>query len=1069
MYKVKTSVGLATIFTLICILLGGVQTMAQDVMSLHGDWKVKLEKAKTITDPNALATDFDKEVQLPGTTDIFGLGIALDTDTIQKPFEHLFRKHSFIGKAWYYREVTIPQDWKGKALALEFEMIKWTSQLFIDGQEVAMQNSLVAPHRFDVTDYLTPGTHKIAVAVDNEKHFDVGLSHAYTEETQTIWNGILGQMNITAHDQVKLSHVATYPNVENNSVKVVLTVNNAGKKVAKGQITLAAKVKDHTVNELTTEQVFESGESKIALEYPLGDAQYLWSEFTPDVYQLQANIQGGKGKKAFESMLETTFGMREIVSDGHALRVNGNKVFLRGTLDCSIYPKTGHPPTDLASWMKIMKATKSYGLNHIRYHSWCPPAAAFEAADQMGIYLQVELPSWSFNFGEDAATNTFFNEEAARMIKEYGNHPSFCMFTLGNELEGDYDYMNEMVMGLRKTDDRRLYSVSAFTFQKGHGKWAEPADQYYITQITKNGWVRGQGFFNDFAPNSKDDYRASIDGLPVPLIAHEIGQYSVYPRMAEISKYDGVLVPYSLITIREDLRKKGLLHQAADFTLASGKLAELLYKEEIERSFRTPNQAGFQLLQLTDFPGQSTAHVGLLDAFWESKGIITEESFKAFCSQTVLLLRTDHFIYENDQQFKGVLEFANYSTHNFKNTTARWELKDEAGQIFAKGDFKNDQVAAGDYHIFGDIHVDFSTVSKATNFKLSAFINGTEITNQWNLWVYPTEKVQTVKEVLVSNDLDEVIAALKKGRKVIYNPSSRNMKKKVNGKFVPVFWSPVHFPKQAGTMGILCEPEHSALADFPTDFHSNWQWWDLTREMSAIDISDLNADFQPIVQVIDNFARNAKLAGVMEAKVGKGSLIISAFDITNDLDSRPVARQMQRSLVAYAQQADFAPQVEMSEQDLTDLFLSKHPWQSAKVLESTPGHRGYESKNVLDGDLSTLWHTEWGGQEQDMPHEIIIDASEVLALKGIRLVQRNGIKANGRVKDYEVYISKDGTTFDKPQVVGQCKEDQPFEDILFSQEYMDESTFDCRYIKLRVLSSHNGKPYTAIAQIEIIE
>ncbi|TRX71144.1 glycoside hydrolase family 2 [Carboxylicivirga sp. M1479] len=1041
---------------------------AQNTISLQGKWKVKLDPENIVKQTEQISEDFDAEVNLPGTTDIFKLGTALNTDTIQKPFKHLFREFSFVGKAWYQRKVTIPPSWKNKIIDLKLEMVKWTSELYIDGQKVDTQNSLIGPHRYDLTDYLTPGEHTITIAVDNTKKYDVGLSHAYTEETQTIWNGILGDMDITANDAISINHVATYPDLKNNQVRLLITVNNSQKKTAKGECIVKAKVGSHAVKEMVLKQSFKAGINTIELNYTLGEKQFLWSEFTPNVYELNASIFGGKGKKQFKSSYATTFGMREIISDKHFFRLNGDKIFLRGTLDCSIYPKTGHPPTELNDWLKIMQATKDYGLNHIRYHSWCPPKAAFEAADQLGVYLQVELPSWSFAFGKDSLDNKFFNAEADRIIAEYGNHPSLCLFTLGNELEGDFDYMNKMVMGLRNRDSRHLYSVTAFTFQKGHGKWHEPSDQYFITQITKKGWVRGQGFFNDFAPNSKDDYRASIEGAEVPLIAHEIGQYSVYPNMEEIVKYDGVLNPHALVTIREDLREKGLLDQAADFTLASGKLAELLYKEEMERSFRTPNQAGFQLLQLTDFTGQSTAHVGLLDAFWESKGIITQESFKAFCSESVLLLRTAQFIYENDQHFNGILEFANYSAKTLNKVTLEWMLKDQQGTIFKEGTIRNKTVQQGEYFIFGELDIDLSALEKATNLTLTAQIKNTDIVNSWDLWVYPTNKEVGLSKVLVTTDLDEAIVALNKGKRVVYTPSSRNIKKKVNGKFVPVFWSPVHFPKQAGTMGILCEPEHKALVDFPTDFHSNWQWWDLTREMSAIDISALDSEIEPIVQVIDNFARNAKLAGIMEVKVGKGSLLVSAFDITNKLEERPVARQLKQSLCAYVASTDFNPTVEINESDLRDLFLSHHPWQNSAVVKSTPGQKGYEAKKVLDGDPNTLWHTQWGGNEQEMPHEIIIDASEQISIKGIRIVQRGTGKANGRVKDFEVYISQDGQ-FGEPQVVGQCKEGELYHNVMFSQKYMDESRFKCRFIKLKILSSENGNPYTAIGEIEIIE
>ena len=458
----------------------------------------------------------------------------------------------------------------------------------------------------------------------------------------------------------------------------------------------------------------------------------------------------------------------------------------------------------------------------------------------------------------------------------------------------------------------------------------------------------------------------------------------------------------------------------------------------------------------------------LLDAFWESKGIITQESFKAFCSESVLLLRTSQFIYENNERFKGIIEFANYSPNTLNNASVEWVIEDQQGKVFKEGAIRNKTVQQGEYFIFGELNVDLSELQDATKLTLTAKIKDTDILNSWDLWVYPPNTKADISEVLVTADLDEAIAALNKGKRVVYTPSSRNIQKKVNGKFVPVFWSPVHFPKQAGTMGILCKPEHEALADFPTDFHSNWQWWGLTREMSAIDISSLNSEIIPIVQVIDNFARNAKLAGVMEVRVGKGLLLVSAFDITKNLEERPVARQLKRSLCSYATSSYFNPKVEISESDLRNLFLSHHPWQNSTILKSTPGQSGYEAKNVLDGDPNTMWHTQWGGKEIEMPHEIIIDASELISIKGIRIVQRGVGKANGRVKDFEVYISENGE-FDQPQVVGHCMEGEPYHDVLFSQKYMDESRFKCRYIKLKIISSENGKPYTAISEIEIIE
>ncbi len=292
-----------------------------------------------------------------------------------------------------------------------------------------------------------------------------------------------------------------------------------------------------------------------------------------------------------------------------------------------------------ADWLKLMQQAKDYSLNHLRFHSWCPPKAAFEAADEVGIYCQVELPLWNLKVGRDAKTNEFLESEADKILKDYGNHPSFVLMSIGNELEGDVNFLNAFVKKLKTKDSRHLYTTTTFSFQKPLGARPEIEDEFFITQRTAKGWIRGQGVFNSQSPQFNTDYTANSEHINVPLITHEIGQYAVFPDMKEIPKYTGVLMPLNFIAVKEDLEKKGLIQLADKFTMASGKLAAILYKEEIERVLKTPSLDGFQLLQLQDFPGQGTALVGLLNAFWESKGIISAAAFKLFNSELVPLLR----------------------------------------------------------------------------------------------------------------------------------------------------------------------------------------------------------------------------------------------------------------------------------------------------------------------------------------------------------------------------------------------------------------------------------------------
>ena len=523
--------------------------------------------------------------------------------------------------------------------------------------------------------------------------------------------------------------------------------------------------------------------------------------------------------------------------------MNEKPIFLRGTLECCIFPLTGTPPTDEASWEKLYASAREYGMNHLRFHSWCPPEAAFNVADEMGFYVQVELPVWSVTLGKDSATVEFLRAEAKRISKEYGNHPSFCFWSIGNELQYDFNILASMLGEMKAADDRHLYTTTSFTFEKGHGDWPEKQDDFFVTQWTKKGWVRGQGVFNQELPSFDKDFRASIDGMEVPLVTHEVGQYSVYPDLTEIPKYTGTLMPLNFMAVKEDLEKKGLIDKAPQYLQASGKLAAILYKEEIERALKTPGISGFQLLDLHDFPGQGTALVGLLNAFWESKGILTGEEFREFCAPVVPLLRFPKAVYTNNETFEAQIELCNYGKDELKNSTLSWEITAD-GRSLVKGKTPAAALAFGHNGGLGKISFPLQQVTNASKLEVCLSLDGTAYRNRWNVWVYPSSVDTKWGDVKYTRSYDEAMALLKKGEKVLFNPDWRTLQG-IEGKFVPVFWSPVHFPNQAGTMGVLCNPTHPALADFPTDMHTDWQWWDLNINSTTLVVDPASSGTRP--------------------------------------------------------------------------------------------------------------------------------------------------------------------------------------------------------------------------------
>lgn len=622
--------------------------------------------------------------------------------------------------------------------------------------------------------------------------------------------------------------------------------------------------------------------------------------------------------------------MRDIRHEGNKLVLNEKPIFLRGTLECCIFPLTGTPPTDEASWEKLYASAREYGMNHLRFHSWCPPEAAFNVADEMGFYVQVELPVWSVTLGKDSATVEFLRAEAKRISKEYGNHPSFCFWSIGNELQYDFNILASMLGEMKAADDRHLYTTTSFTFEKGHGVWPENQDDFFVTQWTKKGWVRGQGVFNQKQPSFDKDFRAFIEGMEVPLVTHEVGQYSVYPDLTEIPKYTGTLMPLNFMAVKEDLEKKGLIDKAPQYLQVSGKLAAILYKEEIERALKTPGISGFQLLDLHDFPGQGTALVGLLNAFWESKGILTGEEFREFCAPVVPLLRFPKAVYTNNETFEAQIELCNYGKDELKNSTLSWEITVD-GRSLGKGKTPAAALAFGHNGGLGKISFPLQQVTNASKLEVCLSLDGTEYRNRWNVWVYPSSVDTKWGDVKYTRSYDEAMALLKKGEKVLFNPDWRTLQG-IEGKFVPVFWSPVHFPNQAGTMGVLCNPTHPALADFPTDMHTDWQWWDLNINSTTLVVDSLQGGAS-VVEMVDNFVHNRRLTSLYEGRVGEGKLMLATFDLQTALDKRPVARQMLYSILNYMNSEEFAPTQLEGLDKIKDIFgTARNQKQSAKGI-----------------------------------------------------------------------------------------------------------------------------------------
>ena len=893
----------------VCILLFTSCRETPATLSLAGKWEFAMDSTDTGIAEKWYTRSFKDKIRLPGTMDAAGYGIphGLQPSVGKPQILHLTRKNSYTGVAWYNREVASPSEWTGKRVELKLERVIWQTLVWVDGKPVSgKQESLISPHRFDLTDYLTPGKHRISIRVDNRKQYDISVNdmgHAYTNETQIMWNGILGEISLRAKDDISIEDLQVYPDIEKKRVRIKGWVHSAGKpENGVLRINVSEKGTKKSIAGLNQEIAIASGKTLLDFYCSFGDSVRFWSEFTPVLYCLDVAIRTGQN----ETEESVEFGMRQLARDSSDLLLNGRKIFLRGTLECCVFPLTGCPPTTENEWRKVFLSAREWGLNHLRFHSWCPPEAAFRVADSLGFYLQVELPLWSLTVGRDSNTNRFLYDEAARILSEYGNHPSFCFLSLGNELQPDFKFLGGLLDSVKATDSRHLYTTTSFTFEGGHGSWPEDHDDFLVTQWTKNGWVRGQGVFEAESPRFDKDYSSAVEGMPVPLITHEIGQYAVYPALKEIKKYTGVLDPLNFKGVEQELKKKGLYDKAEDYLLASGHLAAILYKEEIERAMKTPGISGFQLLDLHDFPGQGTALVGLLDAFWDSKGVADAAEFRQFSSAVVPLARFSKAVYTNAEPFRATVEVANYGNKVLEDQIVFWSLGDKAGKVIKEGEFSGIQMQIGGGNPVGEIVCGLDGVKEAEQLKLTIGLAGSEYKNTWKIWVYPAALEIEKGDVVVTDRLMEAEKALESGKKVLFNPAYLECVG-VPGKFLPVFWSPVHFPKQAGTMGLLLNPEHEAFAHFPTEGHTDWQWWRLVIQSHTWVVDSFHWQITPLVESVDNFVNNRRLCSLFEANCLNGKLLVCSMDLLNREPDAPEKKQLLYSLLKYMRSEAFTP------------------------------------------------------------------------------------------------------------------------------------------------------------------
>lgn len=931
----------------ILILSCCLQLQAQNI-SLAGAWDFAMGDSTAYNDyvmlPGSMLTNGKGDIV---TTKTQWTGSLYDSSYYYNPYMEKYRQagemkfpffltpeRHYTGKAWYRKSVYIPKAMKGQRITLFLERPHIETTVYVNGKEVGHQMSLSVPHRYDVTRYVNFGcSNTIAICVYNGiENVCVGQdSHSVTDQTQGNWNGITGRIELQSQPaKLNIRKVVVRPDADKKLVRVVVEMENHvdGFKLMPmrdyGIYVMARPIMKGKTHVYAAEPVEAIGNKK-EFVIDLGTDAQLWDEFTPNLYQLQV--------MAGDDVYETTFGLRNLSVEGRQLVINGRPLFLRGTVENCNFPETGYPPMEESEWLRVFRKCKEYGINHVRFHSYCPPEAAFAAADRVGIYLQPEGPSWP-NHGvklrRKMAIDQYLLDESKRIIDEYGHHPSFCFMAAGNEPAGDWvPYCNDWVKTMKQYDPTKLYAGASVG-----GGWAWDSGSEYHVKAGARGldWDR-------HAPQSQDDYYQQLlfprnykDTVPnnSPIVAHEQGQWCVFPDFSEIPQYTGVYKAKNFEIFRDLLADNGMASQAEKFLHASGKLQTLCYKYETERNLRTKDYAGFQYLGLNDYSGQGTALVGPLNVHWREKGYVDAREWKQFCAATVALARFPKFVYTNDEELVVPVEAYNAFAAKLVNAKVSWCITGGQQQEVAHGTLPVSTIPIGKNNELGTVRLQLASFRQPAKLTLHVLLNGYEW-NQWDFWVYPAEgKIEVVrsKNFYETDSLDaRALKVLKKGGTVLLTAGGKiRYGNDVRHTYLPVFWNTSWFKmRPPHTTGAYIQSQHPVFCDFPTDDWQNLNWWELTNRTQVMNLEEFPKDYQPIVQPIDTWHVSRKLGMLLEVKVLNGRLLMTTMDINHNLDRRPVARQLRQSILHYMQSEDFKPTTTVSVDVIRHLFEREAP------------------------------------------------------------------------------------------------------------------------------------------------
>jgi beta-galactosidase len=884
-------------------------------ISLCGRWQFQLDP-KSVGERERWFDGhraFADVIEVPGCWDAQGKGVkgAITTVANADDTEPNVRAISaYNGDAWYRRDFTIDPAWKDKIIWLHIGAVNDRASVWINGKPAGNHDGYCTGFRLDITHLIQlQGANSCVIRVSNAPRPAGNLEGGM--DFYTNWGGIYRDVWLEATGRTWIDQLQITPDVSAATARVqmrVLTRWPAGQGTVRAKLHLLSDNGAELRSEAGDLTFQSSGSAGFEAAIKIADPK-LWSPASPYLYRLRAEIWSGD--KRIDAAAER-FGMREIRAQGKRVLLNGRPIFLRGYGDGCIYPLTISPPASKEHYMNELRRAKVYGFNFARHHTWIPLPEHLDAADEVGMLMQAEMPTGLHPIAEPSPfLAQLWRDELERVIAANMNHPSLVIYSMGNEL-GD---------ALKSDKTRAIYfDLTA------HGRTLDPTRLFTVTSgsttpLPNEEPIYDRGIYEiepmAASPKAVAGWVAEHDR---PFVWHEMGYFASYPDVSLRSKFTGGAIPFWLNKAEAVAKERGFADQLPTYVRNSQRLQQICRKWEMELARKTP-LAGFQWWTFKD---DSWPTEGIVDDFTDAKPGADAETIRRLNDDTVLLLAEEPRTARAGEMLKRRVMVSHFGDRPLHRAKLMWELQGREERRVG-GLMIDIEVQKAGLNDVGEIQMRLPMISVPAKYALHLTLhdNQQQIENEWRLWVFPEVKQMPPGAVRIASSLsEEVIAYVEAGGRLLL--MSRTDRGGLPERpcaaqsadipyplyFAPTYWGAPYAPG-GGNLGTVIA-DHPALGTFPHEGFCDLQFLSLLRGVGRADLDALPVKVTPIIRSITDWRLGAAAAYLYEVKVGKGRMMVTTFNFEQALaEDRPEARWLLHELIGYCNSDRFQPAVQL--------------------------------------------------------------------------------------------------------------------------------------------------------------